>query len=42
MPDLADLQAKAHALDEADPLGSFQDRFLTPDGNSLGRPARSS
>lgn len=48
MSDLASLQEKAHALDEADPLGGFQDRFLTPDGsdvvayldgNSLGRPA---
>ncbi|MEV0705407.1 kynureninase [Saccharopolyspora sp. NPDC050389] len=49
MPDRTDLLEKAHALDEADPLRGFQERFLTPDGadvvayldgNSLGRPAR--
>ncbi|MBF6332800.1 kynureninase [Nocardia transvalensis] len=48
MVDLADLLDKAHALDDADPLRGFRDRFLTPDGsdivayldgNSLGRPA---
>lgn len=43
------LARKARALDEADPLRSFRDRFIAPggsdlvaylDGNSLGRPAR--
>ncbi|MGW5644359.1 kynureninase [Saccharopolyspora sp. NPDC003752] len=49
MPDRTGLLEKAHALDEADPLRGFRERFLTPDGadvvayldgNSLGRPAR--
>ncbi|NUT50801.1 MAG: kynureninase [Saccharothrix sp.] len=49
MHDLADLREKAHALDDADPLGGCRDRFLIPDdsdvvayfdGNSLGRPVR--
>src|SRR5690242_1413966 len=40
-----DLLHQARALDAADPLGPFRDRFATPDpdvvyfdGNSLGRP----
>ena len=42
-----DLLARADALDAADPLAEFRDRFITPDdadvisyldGNSLGRP----
>ncbi|WP_328460689.1 kynureninase [Actinoplanes sp. NBC_00393] len=42
-----DLLARAHALDAADPLSGYRDRFITPpagellsylDGNSLGRP----
>ncbi|MBG0560298.1 kynureninase [Actinoplanes aureus] len=42
-----DLLTRAHALDAADPLSGYRDRFITPpatellsylDGNSLGRP----
>jgi kynureninase len=44
-----ELESRAAALDEADPLAHLRDRFLTPDGfdvvsyldgNSLGRPLR--
>jgi kynureninase len=45
--DDADLRARAAALDAADPLATFRDRFLPGedvvayfDGNSLGRPPR--
>lgn len=45
----SDFGSRARALDEADPLRSFRERFLAPegtdvvaylDGNSLGRPPR--
>jgi kynureninase len=47
--DTASLEARAAALDDADPLASFRDRFAPTaaglvylDGNSLGRPAQAS
>lgn len=46
-PDAADLDAEALALDAADPLAGFRERFVLDedpvaylDGNSLGRPPR--